>query len=582
MTTHVPQARALNMVTDPIGADKTERDALALKITELTGIAEYLAQTIAISQGQVERLEKEVEDFQRHRQQAELQLQAQETENATKRQEIHVLEMTVKKNEATIITQQERIRNLAETIEIAERRSKQAIETFQAEANGKFKAIQHEFETEKERLILELDTYHSQTQMDMKLLSEELEQNRKKQHRALEIELQDMRRKAEETVAKTLQDGRSKNEALIKATEATVLEVHRESETAAKSLLVEANQKAADLIRAAQHEAEEVRRRTHNAEVNFLKEKNSDLAEMKLIVANAKEEAQVIISAAMKEATELQYKVEKDNEAKISAANSKTMQTRKASEKETQDFIEKAKSELGRQAKEQEAMLAQKLKETENYVVTERKRLEDEARTIVSSARERAQAVIETANNEKNYKFEQLKALETSMFQSTRHSAAAITHEAEKIALKIVEEARTRARTVEQSVEAIITQATADATKIRAAVDAYSEKIKRDLPNPADWEAELSKIRKQEQDRLQALIEPTVMNYLKAIDIVISNIFVDLPSKYHGNKVIQDFVEAIASIQHRKSQIKFGDLIPKLGGSNEGQAASLQALKKSS
>jgi hypothetical protein len=373
---------------------------------------------------------------------------------------------------------------------------------------------------------------------------------------------------------------------LIKATEATALEVHRESESAAKRLILEANQKAADIIRMAQHEAEEVRRRTHNAEVSFLKEKNSGLAELKLMVANAKEEAQAIITAANKEASEIQYKVEKDNEAKITAANSKISQARKVAEKETQEYIEKSKAELTRQAKEQEVMLARKVKETEDQLAQERKRLEEEARSVLASARERAQALIETANNEKNYKVEEIKVLESSMFQSARQSAAAITHDAEKIALKIVEEARTRTRTVEKAVESIMAQANEEAGKLRARADAYAERIKRELPDPAEWESELAKIRHQEQDRLQSLIEPTVKNYLTAIDMAVNSIFMELPPKYQGNKVIQDFAEAIANIQHKKNYIKFSDLIPKMSSSQPMSGTpnpiSHPPLKKSS
>lgn len=563
------QARVISIAGESNGPSKAERDALELKIAELTGAAEYLAQTIAISQGHIDRLEKEIDDHHRAKAQAEAELRAQEEINAHKRRETHALETEIKKHEATISHQQDSIRTLAETLDIAEHRYKQAIEAYQSETESKLKAIRHDYDTEKERLNIELENHRNQIQAEMKLLSEEMEQNRKKQQRALEIEFHDMKRKAEETVAKVLQDGRSKNEALIKATEATALEVHRESESAAKRLILEANQKAADIIRAAQHEAEEVRRRTHNAEVSFLKEKNSGLAELKLMVANAKEEAQAIIAGATKEASEIQYKIEKDNEAKISAANNKISLARKAAEKEVQEFVERSKADMVRQVKEQDVLLARKVKETEEHLAKERKHLEDEARSILASARERAQALIETANNEKNYKVEEIKALESSMFQSARQSAAAITHDAEKIALKIVEEARNRTRTVEKAVEAIMAQANDEASKVRARADAYAERIRRELPDPAVWESELARIRQQEQDRLQALIEPTVKNYLSAIDIAVNTIFMELPSKYQTNKVIQDFAEAIANIQHKKNYIKFSDLIPRLSVSQQ-------------
>ena len=97
----------------------------------------------------MERLEKEVDDIRRLKLQAESELRSQEELNASKRQEVHALEMNVKKNESTISMQQERIRTLAETIEIAEKRSQQAIETFQAETDSKLKAIRHEFETDR-------------------------------------------------------------------------------------------------------------------------------------------------------------------------------------------------------------------------------------------------------------------------------------------------------------------------------------------------------------------------------------------------------------------------------------------------
>jgi hypothetical protein len=581
------QARAISIAANPNGPSKAERDALELKIAELTGAAEYLAQTIAISQGHVERLEKETEDCIRMKVQAEAELRAQEEINVKRRREAHALEAEIKKHEATISHQQESIRTLAETMDIAEMRHKQAIETLQSETETKLKAIKHEYDAEKEKLSIELENHRNKIQAEMKILTEEMEQNRKKQLRALEIEFQDMKHKAEETVARILLDGRSKNEALIKATEATALEVHRESEAAAKRLILEANQKAADIIRVSQHEAEEVRRRTHNAEVSFLKEKNSGLAEMKLMVSNAKEEAQSIIANAMKEASEIQFKVEKENEAKITAANSKISQARKVAEKETQEYMEKTKAELVRQAKDQETILARKMKDAELRIAQERKQLEEEARSILGSARERAQALIETANNEKNFKVEEIKALESSMFQSARQSAAAITHDAEKIALKIVEEARARTRTVEKTVESIIAQATDEAAKLKARADAYAERIKRELPDPEEWESELSKIRQQEQDRLQALVEPTVRNYLKAIDMAVNTIFMELPSKYQSNKVIQDFVEAISNIQNKKNYIKFSDLIPKLStvsqhGNETSNPISHPPLKKSS
>lgn len=582
------QARLLTIAANSDGGPtKAERDALELKIAELTGAAEYLAQTIAISQGHIERLEKETEDSIRMKVQAEAELRAQEEINASRRREAHALESEIKKHQATISHQQESIRTLAETMDITERRYKQAIESLQSETDSKLKAIKHDYEAEKEKLSIELENHRNKMQAEAKILTEEMEQNRKKQLRALEIEFQDMKRKAEEQVARILQDGRSKNEALIRATEATALEVHRESESAAKRLILEANQKAADIIRVAQHEAEEVRRRTHNAEVSFLKEKNSGLAEMKLMVANAKEEAQTILANAAKEASEIQFKVEKENEARITAANTKISQARKVAEKEAQDLIDKTKTDLARQVKEQDILLARKAKESEEHLAAERKRLEDETRSILASARERAQALIETANNERNFKVEEIKVLESSMFQSARQSAAAITHDAEKIALKIVEEARTRTRTVEKAVEAIMVQANDEATKVRSRADAYAEKVRREVPDPALWESELMKIRQQEQDRLQALIEPTVKNYLSAIDMAVNAIFMELPSKYQTNKVIQDFAEAIAQIQHRKNSIRFSDLIPRTAFSQQsvGDTAnpiSHPPIKKSS
>ncbi|MCX6131538.1 MAG: hypothetical protein NTX25_21060 [Proteobacteria bacterium] len=315
--------------------------------------------------------------------------------------------------------------------------------------------------------------------------------------------------------------------------------------------------------------------------MSFLKEKNTGIAELKLMVANAKEEAQGIISAATKEASEIQHKVENENEAKITAANTKISMARKTSEKETEEYIERSKAEIMKQVRDQELILARKNKETDERSASERKNIEDESRLILTSARERAQAIIETANNEKNYKFIELKALEGSMLQSARQSVAEMTSEAEKISLKIVEEARLRAKNVEKSVESIIAQATDEALKIKADADAYSIKIRRDLPDPANWDAELAKIRQQEQDRLQALIEPTVKNYLKAIDMALNEIFVDLPTKFHSNKVIQDFAKAVSNIQYKKEQIKFSDLIPKLSNSSH-TGTSLPPLKKSS
>ncbi|HYX34384.1 MAG TPA: hypothetical protein VE954_14870 [Oligoflexus sp.] len=557
-------SRILTVAPDSDTPSTSERNALELKIAELTGAAEYLAQTIALSQGHIERLEKETEDCIRMKVQAEAELRAQEEINASRRRETHTLESEIKKQAATINHQQDSLRTLGETLDITERRYKQAIESLQSETDSKAKAIKHDHEAEKEKLSINLENHRNKIQAEMKILSDEMAQNRKKQQRALEIEFQDMKHKAEETIAKVLQDGRSKNEALIKATEATALEVHRESEAAAKRLILEANQKAADILRTAQHEAEEVRRRTHNAEVSFLKEKNSGLAELNLMVSHAKEEAQSILAAANMEASEIQHRVIQENEARIAATNSKLSQARKAADMEIQDAMEKSKAELARQTKEHEAQLARRVKETENQLAQERKRLEEETRSVVASARERAQALIETANNERNYKVEEIKALESSMFQSARQSAAAITHDAEKIALKIVEEARTRTRTVEKAVESIMSQAQDEAAKVRAKADAYADRIRRELPDPAKWESELAKIRQQEQERLQALIEPTVKNYLSAIDIAVNSIFMELPAKHQTNKVIQDFAEAIAQLQHRKNSIRFSDLIPKI------------------
>lgn len=559
----------------------TDLKALELKVTKLTAEAESLAQRIAVAQGQSERLEKQTEDYRRLKQQAEAESLSLEELNADKRRDVHRLEMEVKVNEAAISHQQERAHTLAETIEIAEKRNRQSIESAQAELDLKLKGIRHEFDLEKERLTLDLTSHRTLIQNEMRDISEEWEQIRKKQQRILEIEAQDARRKIEETCAKTLMEGRGKNEALIKATEATALEVHRESEASAKRLLAEATQKSADIIRAAHLDAEEVRRRTHNAEVSFLKEKNSGLAELKLMVSNAKDEAQKIISAATISASEIQYKMEQENEAKISAMNGKISAARKAAEKDAKDTADLVKAELDQRVAAHEAALAQRLKQASDQIALERKRMEDETRTMMTSARERAQAITETANNEKTYKFEELKALESSMFQTARQSAASITQEAENIALNIVEEARGRARTVEKSVDAILEKATDDAAKIKAAAIDYAERIKRELPNPADWETELSKIRQQEQARLQALVEPTVLNYLQAIDMSIANLFVELPSKYQSNKVIHDFAQAIANIQQRKNQIKFSEMIPKQS-SRGGQPTSQELLKKSS
>lgn len=564
MSEQLTNTHILTLAGDEEAPGKADRSVLELKIAELTGTAEYLAQTIDISQGYVERLEKEIEDLQRQKQQAKAELDAQEQVNVNMRRDLHHLEMEIKKDEATVINQQERIRILNESIITAEWRSKQAIEAFQEETDSKIKAIKNDFEGERDRYITELEGHRNQIQAEMKQLTEEAQQARKKQHRAFEIEFQDMKRKAEETIAKILQDGRSKNEALIKATEATALEVHRESESAAKRFIQETNQKAADILRAAQLEAEDIRRRTHNAEVSFLKEKNSGLAELKLLVANAKEEAQAIIAAAMQEATELQYKVEKENESKINTANTKISLARKAAEKERQDLIEKTNADLIKQIKDQEEILARKSKESEEHLADERIRFEDEARSLLSSARERAQVIIETADNEKNYKYEELKAMESSMFESARQATAVISYDAEKIALRIVEEARTRARNIEKVVEEIIVKNTEEASKIKVAAEAYAERIKRELPDIEQWETELGKIRLEERDRLQAQIEPTVKNYLKAIDKAIHDIFLDLPAKYQNVKVIQDFMEAITSIQNKKNQINFGNMIPKL------------------
>ncbi|MFY7928487.1 MAG: hypothetical protein ACOVS5_06420, partial [Oligoflexus sp.] len=95
-------------------------------------------------------------------------------------------------------------------------------------------------------------------------------------------------------------------------------------------------------------------------------------------------------------------------------------------------------------------------------------------------------------------------------------------------------------------------------------------------------ESELARMRREEQERLKALIDPTVKNYLKAIDMAISDIFVQLPTKYHSNKVIQDFANAIAGIQHRKNLVNFAELVPKLASQKVPTSASQTSMKKSS
>lgn len=540
---------------------KSERGALELRIAELTGVAEHLTQTITISQRHAERLEKEVEDLRRMQQLSLADYKAQEELNAQKRQELHILTMELKKCESVIIGQQERIRATAETIEIGEKNSKQMVQALQAECHEKMRAIRQEFDSERERLNIELEVHTRETEVAIKQLREELAQTRKKEQRALEIEMHEGKKKAEDTIARILQEGRNKNEAFIKATEITALEVQRESEVAAKRLLVEANQKAAEIIRNAQVEAEEIRRRTHNDEINFLKEKNSGLAELKLMVAQAREDAKDIIAAAAEEAKELQARVEAENEAKIIAANQKISQARKVAEKETQDFIQKARAGLATEVKNQEARLAQLQKEVDQEVAIERNQANEEARQIVINARERAQAILDTAAHEKNYKLEEIKALEASTFESARQSAANITSDADKIAITLIEEARGRAANVEKTVEGLIAQAHVEANRIRGAAEAYFERIKRDLPDPAEWERELNKIRQDEQERLRSLIEPTVKNYLAAIDRAINEVFFSLPQKYQTHKVIQDFAEAIAHIQRKKNLINFTELL---------------------
>ena len=185
--------RILSIAVDNEGPSKTERGALELKIAELTGAAEYLSETISLSQGHAERLEKDVEDIQRHKQQAEVELKAQEVLNGNMSREIHRLEMEIKKNEATISSQQERVRIMAETIDRAERRSKQAIEAFHDETDSKLKSIKHEYEAERERYTIDLETHRNQSLAEMKQLNEELDMSRRKQLRSFELEYQDMK-----------------------------------------------------------------------------------------------------------------------------------------------------------------------------------------------------------------------------------------------------------------------------------------------------------------------------------------------------------------------------------------------------
>lgn len=540
---------------------KSERGSLELKIAELTGVAEHLTQMIAVSQRHAERLQIELEDFRRQKQLAIADSLAQDELNAQKRHELHSLSIELKRNEGLLIAQEERIRAAIESVELAEKNSKQAIEAIQEECREKMKAIKQEFDSERERLNIELEVQNRETETAIRHLREELSQQRKKQQRNLEVEHQEAKKKAEDSVTRLLQEGKSKNEALIKATEVTALEVHRESETAAKRLLQDANQKATEIIRAAQIEAEEIRRRTHNSEINFLKEKNSGLAELKVMVANAREEAQDIIAHAIDEAKALQQKAEAENEAKLNANNQKISQARKAAEKETQDFIQKARTELAQEARSQEAQLAYLKKSVEEEIAHERQRVGEEARMILTQARERSQIILETASNEKHFKLEEIKATEATIFETARQAAATITHDADKIALTLVEEARERARTIERTLDAVLAEAQKEGAKIRAQADAYFEKIKRELPDPEEWEHELARIRKEEQGRLHALIEPTVKNYLAAIDIAINKVFLALPQKYQNHAVIQEFTEAIGEIQRKKNLINFAELI---------------------
>lgn len=568
--------------TDAGSPSRSELHALELRIAELTGVAEFLAQKISLSQGHIERLERDIEDSRRLKAQAEAELQAQEEIHSTRRRAVQKLEAEIERHESTINNQQERIRTLAETIDIADKRSKQVIDSIQAETNDKLKVLQQEFEAERERIRITLEVQRNETQAEIRQFTEDLHAARKKQLRALEIETQAAKKRADEDLAKMNLESRQRAEGLIRAAETTAQELTRESEASARRLLAEANQKATDLIRAAQLEAEDVRRRSHHAEVNFLKEKNQGLADMKLFLSKAKDDAQATITEAMRVATDTRYAVEKENELKIAQTNQKIMQMTKAAEGEAQEHLEKVRAELFRLTQKQETDLAQKKRENEEAIAHERQRAEEEVRTILTSARDLAQSIIEAANQEKSYKFEELKATEASLVQSARQLADGLTQEAETTALKLVDEARLRAASVDKQIESIVLRAQEQANAIQATADAYCERVKREVPDPALWESELARMRREEQERLKALIDPTVKNYLKAIDMAISDIFVQLPTKYHSNKVIQDFANAIAGIQHRKNLVNFAELVPKLASQKVPTSASQTSMKKSS
>ena len=568
-----------------LNSAKNKLDMVKRKIAESTGTLESINQQISVYEDRVERDEQHLEDLKRLIIQAQEELKKQGEVNLQKRQELQTLEADTHKNESEIISQREQIRVLKESIEITEEKNRQTIELEEANYHNKMKQMKSEFSSNREEMQHHFEVFKTNIENEKREFKEKFEDEKKRQIRLFEVDVEKRKYRADEEIKRTLDDGRAKNEALVKAAEATALEVHQESESAAKRLVLDANQKASELIRGSQIEAEEIRRKTHNAEVQFLKEKNISMAEMKQSINKAKEDAVKIIEEANSKAKLLVEQTDRANEEKTIQANSDISKARKLAEQQTNEYIQKSRESLMERVKEQEEILAKKAKDTDEYVKFERENLQREVDRSLTEARERSQIIIEGANNEKNYKIEELKALETTMFHSAKQSATVITGEAEEISLQIVEEARSRAANIESTVEGIIDEANDEAAEIKAQVIAYSDRIRRELPDPEKWEEELERIRVDERNNLHNLIEPTIKNYLKAIDMAVSKIFVDLPVRYQNNKVIQSFAEAIQGIQSKKNQMNFAALIPKSNKIDRGRASedySHPPLKKGS
>lgn len=566
---HMPHdSKVLDLSQDASLEENTEvsqksLDAIRRKVAESHGTLEQLSQQIDIYQGQRDRIDAETQEIIKDREFIKTEVSSLEEKITENRKVVQDLEAEINKNNSFLLSLEDQIRTLQETIEITQQKSQQVIEAEKANADDKLKSIAAEFLEEKERLQHEYEHFTNQLKIEQDQYEQDLRKKRKEETRALDVELYETRKKAEEQASKLLADSNRKCDTIIKATEATAHEVHRESESAAKRLILEATQKANELVRSAHLEAEEVRKKTHSAEIAFLKDKSTSQAELKLMIEEAKDRATNIIEKANTEATAMIGKTETDCENTINAANTNASKILRDSQEEADHLMQQTKAELVRREKAQENMLRIKIKSAEDRIAEEREKLQKDSQFILKSARERAEVIVDSAQGDYNFKLEEIRNLENHTREKSKMAAEKVLSDAETIALDIVEKARNRAATIEDAMSSIIAEAEAEANEIKRKAHLYAEEVKETVPDPSRWEAELRNIKETEQRRLAQLIEPTVRNYLKAIDKAVNNIYLELPARHHKNKIIQEFTQAISMIQERKNQLRIEDMIPK-------------------